>query len=149
MIYPIISILIWLYLRTFFSANSNRRYVILAITKNLKLLSTWFAKWRIVINVNKTESILFSRLKQESRDKYKIALNNTDLPWSNQCKYLGVILDQGFTFQQHITSTRNKFRVARNKLFPLIARNSSLSIKNKMLIYTSYLRPILPYACMV
>ena len=30
----------------------------------------------------------------------------------------------------------------------LIARNSNLSIKNKMLVYTSYLRPILTYAWM-
>ena len=42
-----------------FAANKNRRYAISAITKHLRLLSTWFAKWRVAVNVNKTESILF------------------------------------------------------------------------------------------
>ena len=51
----------------------NRHYAILAITKHLRLLSTWFAKRRVAVNVNKTESIL-SCLRQESRDKYKIEL---------------------------------------------------------------------------
>ena len=94
-----------------FSANNNRRYSILAITKHLKLLFTWFAKWRVALNDNKTESILFFflRLRQESRDNYKIALSNTDLPWSNQCKYLGVILDQGLTFKQRIHTTNRNF----------------------------------------
>ena len=61
----------------------------------------------------------------------------------------GVTLEQGLTFQQHITNRLNKFRIARNKLFSLIARNSNLSIKNEILIYTSYLRPILTYTCMM
>ena len=71
---------------------------ILPITKHLKFLSAWFDKKRIDINVNKTEPILFSRLRQKSRDKYKIALNHTDSPWSNQSKYLRAILNQGITF---------------------------------------------------
>ena len=87
-----------------FSTNNNMRYAISAITKHLKLLSTWFAKWRVAINVNKTESFL--RLKEESWDKYKIAQNNADLPWSN----LEVILDQSFIFQQtsplHLTNSK-------------------------------------------
>ena len=58
------------------------------------------------VNVNKTESILFSRFSQESRDKYKIAFNNIDLPWSKHYKYLEVILDQDLTFKQHIHTTR-------------------------------------------
>ena len=78
-----------------FAANKNKWYSISAITKQLKLISTCFAKWNMLINVNKTEPILFSRLRQESRDKYKITLNNNELLWSDHYKYLGVILDQG------------------------------------------------------
>ena len=99
-------------------ANKNRRYVISAITEHFKLLSTWFAKWRMAINVNKTESILFSRLRQESRDKYKIIFNNTELPCTDHSKYLSVILDQGFTFKQYIPPSRNNFRAAEVNFIP-------------------------------
>ena len=88
------------------------------------------------INVNKTEFILLSHLKQESRDKYKITLTSVEIPWSNHYKYLGIILDQkSLTFQQHMTIIRNEFWAARYKLFPLITRNSNLCAKNKMLVY--------------
>ena len=58
------------------------------MTEHLKLLSDLFSKYRVVVAVNKTDSILFSRLKQETRDKYKITENNIELTWSNHCKYL-------------------------------------------------------------
>ena len=111
MMSPIISIPIWQYLLTkrVFAANNNRDDAILEIIKHLKLFSTQLAKQRVAINVNKTKSILFLCLRQESSDKYKITLNNLDLSWPNYCKYLGVVLDQGPIFHQHITKTRNKF----------------------------------------
>ena len=73
---------------------------------------------------------------EESRRKYKIALYNTNLPWSNHCKYLGVILNQVFIFKQYITTTRNKFLAARRKLYTLIALINNFSIKNKMIMCT-------------
>ena len=61
-----------------FSTNIDKRYAILAITKHFKIPSTWLAKWRIARKVNKIESILFSRLRQTSRDACKIEPNYTD-----------------------------------------------------------------------
>ena len=59
------------------------------------------------------------------------------------------ILDQGLTFKQHIHNTCRNFRAAKSKFYPLIARKSKLSIKNKIFIYTSYLRPILTCSCVM
>lgn len=42
-------------------------------------------------------------------------------------------------------STRNKFRAAKHSLYPLLARKNDNSIKNKLLLYTSFLRPFLTY----
>ena len=64
-----------------FSTYNSRNYAVLVTTKHFKLLTNWSAKWRVAVKVNKTMSIQFSCLRQESRDKYKIALNNTDLPF--------------------------------------------------------------------
>lgn len=66
-----------------FSVNRNRHLTILAITRHLKLLSELLRKWRIALYINKTQAIIFSNLKNETRDKYKIVLNNNELPMVN------------------------------------------------------------------
>ncbi|GFV45892.1 RNA-directed DNA polymerase from mobile element jockey [Trichonephila clavipes] len=72
--------------------------------------------------------------------------NNLLIPGSQHTKYLDVILDNHFTFKQHITYIRNKFKQSVCKIYPLIARNCALSRENKLLIYKLILRPILTCA---
>lgn len=60
---------------------------------------------------------------------------------------VSVILDQRLTFKIYIHTMRNKIRAVRKRLFPLLARNSDLSIKNKILLYISYSCSILNYSC--
>ena len=43
-------------------------------------------------------STLSYSLLGSPRGEYKTAINNTNLPWSNQCKYFGVTCDQSLTF---------------------------------------------------
>lgn len=64
------------------------------------------------------------------------------MPWYSNCKYQDINLVQRLTFKQHIHTTCNKFRVTKNKLYPHLGWNCDLSIKNKLLLYNSYLRPI-------
>lgn len=129
-----------------FAANNNRRYAIIAITKHLKLLSNYFINWKISINVDKTNAILFDNITEINLNKYKINYHNTSLPWSKTAKYLGITLDQKLTFKEHIHKIRSKFRQAKAQLYPLIGRKSTLSLNNKILLYKSHLRPILCYS---
>ncbi|GBN06451.1 RNA-directed DNA polymerase from mobile element jockey [Araneus ventricosus] len=76
----------------------------------------------------------------------KIILQGNNIPRSQETKYLGVYLDSKLTWKTHINYITQKFRDNCRKIFPLIARNSELSRKNKLLIYTSILRPVLTYA---
>lgn len=55
------------------------------------------------------------------------------------------ILDQKLTLKQHIHTTRNQIRVAKNKLQHPLGRNSGLSIKHKLFLCSSYHCPILRY----
>ncbi|GFU21102.1 RNA-directed DNA polymerase from mobile element jockey [Trichonephila clavipes] len=71
---------------------------------------------------------------------------NKQIPWSQEAKYLGIIFDTHLTWKQHILYVRDKFRKIMFKLYPLIGRNSHLSIENKVLLYTVVMRPILAYA---
>ncbi|GFV08496.1 probable RNA-directed DNA polymerase from transposon X-element [Trichonephila clavipes] len=112
--------------------------------KHIAKLEDWFSTWKIALNVAKREAVFFSHhIKKESP---KLYLHNTHVPWSKSTKYLGVILDKRLTFKQHIIQIRRKFNISVAKVFPLIARKSCLSLRNKMLIYKLVLRPILQYA---
>ncbi|GFT26313.1 probable RNA-directed DNA polymerase from transposon X-element [Trichonephila clavipes] len=112
--------------------------------KHIAKLEDWFSTWKIALNVAKTEAVFFSyHIKKEPP---KLYLHNTHIPWSKNTKYLGVILDKRLTFKQHIIRVRRNFNISVAKVFPLIARKSCLSLRNKLLIYKLVLRPVLQYA---
>ncbi|GBL84370.1 RNA-directed DNA polymerase from mobile element jockey [Araneus ventricosus] len=113
-----------------------------ALQSYIKNLEIWLTSWKIQLNVDKTEAIIFSRISNCP----VVHLFGTPIPWKNEVKYLGVTLDRGLTFKSHIDRIREKFNDSFRRQYSLICRNSKLSLNNKLLIYLAYLRPILAYA---
>ncbi|GBN47825.1 RNA-directed DNA polymerase from mobile element jockey [Araneus ventricosus] len=124
------------------SQGKTPREFVSALQKYILNLESWLTRWKIQLNVDKTDAILFSRLTNCP----EVKSFNTPIPWKNEVKYLGVILDKSLTFKSHIDYTRDKFSTAFRRQCSLIFRNSRLSLNNKWLIYLAYLRPILAYA---
>jgi len=77
------------------------------LQKSLEGLNNYFKKWKIKINQEKTEAIIFTKrrqplplpLKSEQGDK---------ITWKESVKYLGVHLDSKLKFNKHITELRSK-----------------------------------------
>lgn len=107
----------------------------------------YFEKWKIKINVNKTEAIIFTRRRPEL--PATINVFNQELPWSSSVKYLGVHLDSRLTFTPHINKIREKYFIALKIIYPIFNKKSKLNLKNKSLLYKSCLRPVLTYAAPV
>ncbi|GFV98760.1 probable RNA-directed DNA polymerase from transposon X-element [Trichonephila clavipes] len=101
-------------------------------------------KWKISINPEKTEAVFFSA-GHSTRKPPPIHVQNHPVPWSKSVNYLGVTLDKHLSFKDHI-KINNKFRALACIYYPYFTRNSPLTIKNRMLIYTSILRRVLLYA---
>ncbi|GBM66122.1 RNA-directed DNA polymerase from mobile element jockey, partial [Araneus ventricosus] len=78
--------------------NKNHNYIRIALNRRLKTLEEWFLKWKIQINASKTEAILFANSKVNPPP---ILINNVTIPWSQECKYLGVYLDRRMTWKPH------------------------------------------------
>ncbi|GFW21863.1 RNA-directed DNA polymerase from mobile element jockey [Trichonephila clavipes] len=112
------------------------------INEHLAHLEIWFSVWKIALNTTKTEAVFFT----QRRPPPETTLQNQRIPWSQHTKYLGVIIDKNLTFRQHITYVRNKFKNATRQLYSLIGKKSKLNRRNKMLIYTLILKPLLTYA---
>ena len=125
--------------------SRSPRVIFIRLQAALENLDNYFNKWRISINPAKTVAILFSR-RRNAAPPTLLNLLDHDIPWSDTCKYLGVILDKKLTWSAHIHSARNKATACASKLFPLLHPNSTLSLDNKLLIYKSIIRPALTYA---
>ena len=104
--------------------------------------------WKIKINNSKTQSILFpynnsERLNPPQNCKIQIAENSVD--WSEEVVYLGLTFDRKLIFRTQIDKTRTKCQILLKKLYPMISRNSRLSLVNKSAVYKQIVLPVILY----
>ncbi|GBO43055.1 RNA-directed DNA polymerase from mobile element jockey [Araneus ventricosus] len=66
--------------------------------------------------------------------------------WRKDTKYLGITLDSRLTYEKHINNIFKQTRSVKARLYPLLGRNSKLSLQNKLLLYKTILRPKMTYA---
>jgi len=71
------------------------------------------------------------------------------IPWSPHIRYLGLVLDPKLLFTRHLRSANHKATGTFLTLFPLLARDSTLSIPNKLTLFKLLIRSALTYAAPV
>lgn len=137
------------------TASWSKRLATDIVQKQLDRIVDYFNKWKIKINASKTELIIFSKKADNlKRKKLKdvnlnIKINNVTIKPKNYVKYLGAMLDKKLTFAQHIKYACENANKIKGILLPLLCRNSKLSVKNKLILYKSMIKPILLYAAPV
>lgn len=121
-----------------------RRYLQEAITD----LGRWFNLWRIEVNPEKSTAIVFhpSDCVSTERRVAPIQMFDRPIPWANEVKYLGVTLDRKLTFRSHIRRVRNRALFVLGRLGPMINKFSKMSLRNKLTLYKTCVRPIMSYA---
>lgn len=108
-------------------------------------LEQWFRDWRIEVNAAKSVAVMFSK-RRSHHPAGEVSMFGTPIPWADQAKYLGVILDKKLTFRPHLTCARQKAIGVMKQLYPMIHRRSRLSMGNKLLMYKMIVRPTMLYA---
>jgi Reverse transcriptase (RNA-dependent DNA polymerase) len=119
------------------------------LLKSLKSISQFFQNWKIKINATKTKFLTFTKsttMKNKLRND-TININNDCFKWDNQVTYLGVELDQGLTYKNHIENSIKKAQNTIRSNYCLIKRNSHVPLHTKLTLYKALIRPILTYAC--
>lgn len=125
----------------FFATKRSNREVVATVQRQLNAATEWFNTWRLKLNVQKTQAILFSRKRHNAHLKVKDA----KIPWTNSIKYLGVTINRKLKFNKHVDSTVKKANGVRAKLYPILSKQSKIPIKSKISIMKIYIRPILTY----
>lgn len=111
----------------------------------LEVLLEFFDKWKLKVNSAKTELVYFKHLKRKESvpdfyvDEHKIISNN-------QAKFLGLILDKKLLFKDQINSIRKNAYGIISIINCLIGRRSTLSIKNKIILFKMIVLPVMLYA---
>ena len=123
----------------------SRTAAIRLLQKHLNLLLRWFRDWKIKINPEKSQAILFS--KGLLAPPKQLSILGHHPPWLEEAKYLGLIFDKKLIWKSHHINLMKKSHQLLGQFYPLINRKSKLSISNKLRIYKSYIRPILTYGC--
>lgn len=123
----------------------NRSHIRSRLQKALTDIGAWFRRWRISVNPDKSAAMYFSDYKRGPPAR-PLTLFDRPIPWVKSTKYLGVTLDDRLTFGDHVRRVRNKAAFVLGRLHPLLCKNSKMSLRNKVTLYKTCIRPIMTYA---
>ena len=83
--------------------NKNYKTLVNTVKINLNLINLWFECNGLKINVDKTNIMIFSKSKQVHEFiKADITINNIQIQIVKQTKYLGIWINDNFSWVTHI-----------------------------------------------
>ena len=85
----------------------------------------------------KTKAMIFSKRTRLQLPGLK--LHNMEIEYVPRVRYLGIILNHKLNWYQHCEALRGKALSSLTAMKPLL--RSSLSLKAKLLLFKSYIRP--------
>lgn len=125
------------------------------LQKDFDYITDYCSLWKIKINTEKCETIMFRKPLYKTSHKSKTQLkelkiinkyNNSEIKQKDQVKYLGVTLDKLLYNTTHVNIQLEKARKAFNKINRLFF-SKQLNKKIKIVAYQALIRPILSYSC--
>lgn len=103
----------------------------------------WLKFWRLRVNPEKTQAIIFHRKK--SIHSLPLRIGKVIIPWRKNIKYLGINFDQRFSWVYHVNEAVKTGNKLSGLLYPLLCGNSALSIDTKCLLYKMLIRSVYLY----
>lgn len=135
-----------------FCAGRSPTTVAKTLQTAVTALANWFRKWRLEINPEKSQAVMFTRRTARSYSIDSIPslkIFNKPVTWTRQAKYLGVTLDDRLSFAPHIKQVRARAAFVMGRLHCLLNSRSRMPLSSKVRLYTTCIRPIMTYASVV
>jgi hypothetical protein len=124
------------------ASNEDPQAASKSLQTHLHHLETWLNTWRVKVNETKSVHVTFTNRRTECP---AVTIKGTQLPVTNEVKYLSLILDQKLKWRPHITAKKTQINLKLRQMHWLIGRKSKLTTENKLLLYKAILKPILTY----
>lgn len=124
------------------ATNPNPALASELLQDGLQKIEQWCQELRIKINENKSVQVKFTTRWETCPPVY---LKNSELPQTEDVKYLGIHLDRRLTWKKHIQTERKQVGLKLQKMYWLLGKRSQLSQENKVLLYKAILKPIWTY----
>ena len=123
------------------------KFMVKKLQATINKLTDWGARCGLSFNPSKTVIVHFTRRKKQPPEE--IQVNGVPIPYSDTAKYLGVTLDKGLYWRQHI---QDKLQKAKSlTLMTLNAVRNNFGPKPRLMkwAYTGVVRPMVSYAAMI
>jgi hypothetical protein len=129
-----------------FLSNNNLKSLIDTANIELAKFSTWFKANKLSLNVKKTNFIIFRNKNKQIDNDIEIKIDNAAISQVANTKFLGVIINQDLTWNDHIKVILNKIA----KSIGVIRRVSHNLSKDVLLsLYHTLVQPYLDYCNIV
>lgn len=134
-----------------YCASEDVKVIVDSLQNAINELQSYWQKWGIKTNESKVKAIFITRRRAQRYipTNNSLKINGTNICWSNEIKYLGMVLDKRLTFKNHFSYVTEKAEKIIRILYGLINRKSKLKTKIKKTIYVTIIRPLLLYGCEV
>ena len=127
---------------TILTENRNINHLINNINYTLNYIINWQEMWLVKSNLQKSTTTIFGKNKQACLGLHPIRHNNNYIPYSPDCKILGVIFDNKLNFNKHINTKIPLARYAFNTL----RRFQHLHPKIRFHLFKVFVIPILTFS---
>ncbi|GFX67396.1 RNA-directed DNA polymerase from mobile element jockey [Trichonephila clavipes] len=98
--------------------------------------------------LKKTNAIIFRKRRSQTMPT-QLKLFDESIDWTFETSYLGLTLNDNLTYRPHFNEIKKKYWSKHFSLIELLGKKSKLSLKNRIFIFKTYLRPILTYGCAI
>ena len=135
-----------------FSTRSSQSRAKSNVQSHLDKLHRFYQKWKIRVNVGKSEALLMQRSNRAStinNNLHALEMNGSIIPYKKSVRFLGYHVQPNLKHNEHVNRILLKVHTGLHKLHPVMNVNNGISQDVKVKIYVTILRPVLTYAVAV
>jgi hypothetical protein len=119
-----------------FCTSSSVAVILQSLQDGIDALQNYYISWNIKINPAKSQCIFFTKKKNPRLlPQTDLSICSSDVPWSADVNYLGVIRDTKVLFRSHIKYALEKTGKMFGNFYSMVDRKSRMSMKNKLVLY--------------
>jgi hypothetical protein len=130
-----------------FVSDSCLNNALSVATSEITKLDKWFKANKLSLNIKKTTAMLFSPIRKSvNKTPLNLPVNNTNISFTENTKFLGVIIDNKLNWSSHIQYIASKISKTMGILF---RARDKLFTENLVSLYNTLVLPYLTYCIVV